>query len=230
MANDCVISKCVGRTNNNSLPKYGVIRLQSVASPSNGQFSATKATKPVTFKATANVFNSGQSSEIVATNVTGAGQNVAFVSSETPYRVEIKDKYTLIKLNVPRAFNTVFMSDFEYCNLLEKLSFDGSPEINIDSLGLMEALTDFTVSRAIVNGSIKTMVENFVHTYPLAVKNLKIVLYLCSGTGTTFNEQPYANSAAAKIAFNAGTAVVYADEAMTTELGSYNGTTWTYNS
>lgn len=232
MTNDCLVTKLKGAVNNESLPKLGVLRLQSINSPSKGQFTATKASKALYLKASANIFNSGQSNEFTANNVVGAnGQNIQYAASETPYTLEISDKYTLKSLSIPSTFNSFSLSEFEACSILEDLAISGSgnPNINVNSIGMMKSITTFTIGRTPLKGTIEELVEIFVHKYPNSTKNLKITLYLCSGSGVTFNSQYYAREEAAMIAFSSGTAIVYAEEAMTTVLGSYDGTAWTYN-
>lgn len=173
------------------------------------------------------------------------GQSVTTTHAQTTERITglngavgdtigIYPVYGLKAINVEANlnFNTLFFENANrFSSLTDVVSTSGNLKGDYTYLALLENLTYLRISRSSITFTIEDFAETYVKKYSSKIKTLDIYLYQTNNI--KFHESVIAPSTSSSthlyISFvGNGTVNVYSDEQLTTLVGSYNGTTWTY--
>lgn len=227
MTNKCTVSKFNGILQNDTLPVFDTLVLNATSVPDTDRsivVSSVNVTIPYKIVSQGSVVGQG--------NVP-SGSYIAVQATEYPVRMEIKNKYELTAISFTdfgsgSIFNNFDFKQFRYCESLASIDFRRSTYTNrIEELAYIKSLTSGVFSRSYFSGRIEDMVETYISNYPTETKDL-VISFFGSTVLPSFNSGSTLTNY--KISFIAGSAVVYDNSGGSlVEIGSYDGTLWTYD-
>lgn len=244
MTNNCLVTKLKGVVNNPNLPKLGILPISVYAegSPSQASRSIRIEVKDTsagsTLKAVGGYFASSYSGTYNLTEVSTDNTHVAVVFSENKdFEVEVSNKYDI--KTIVYGLGTGFkLSDIGfYANNIESIqnSAEGNAHVtgDIADLGICTKLTLFRNPYATgLYGRLEDLIEKQIAN---GRTSGTLVLRINTPTitfGTNYTMQPntkyYFVFAASGKLCTVGTGDNASTE-MSQEIGSYDGSTWTWS-
>lgn len=236
MSTKCLVTKLKAVINNENLPYFNTVRIDFPTGVESGNsFTIGKqANLQLVLKSNQPVFD-GQ--YILSWNSSHETTKTVHLDyCNVPFRIFISKKTDIAVINILSISNcNLNIDELRYAEQLYKLDYrNANNSGDIISVGYMKYITDLIMPYAMLTGTIESAAETFIENYPTENKTLNINLNRSAGGShtVTFNGviQNIANSTL-KIIFNNGSASVYLVlNEEDTLLGSYDGSTWTYNS